>query len=139
MHYRFMRKKNGLSIECHGMLGNEKICKCLIQINDSHEIWSISSWFTEEGYGNKGYGRQTLMRLLQYVFNMYGMPDQIQYIWNGANEYVLNWMEEHFDAICTCPIAVQKTQADDDWDSHIYNLNLDKVMDYFQFGKAQQD
>lgn len=35
-------------------------------------------------------------------------------------------------SVCNCPIAVQKTQTGDDWDSHIYTLNKNKVLDYFK-------
>lgn len=39
-----------------------------------------------------------------------------------------DWLVKNFDAVCECPIAVQKTQPGDDWDSHIYELDCNKVL-----------
>lgn len=133
MHYEFNEKKDKCTIECMAYIEEcaESICKCRIQVDKKEQKWTISSWFTKSGYGNKGYGKKTMKAAMEYVFRLYGFPQKVEYIWNGANEYVLNWLEENFDAVCNCPIAVQKTQADDDWDSHEYDLNVQKVMQYF--------
>lgn len=111
------------------------VCKCYISINKDEQLWRISSWFTKSGFMNKGYGRETLKHALDYCMDKYGIPATIQYTWNGANPYVLEWLERHFDAVCTCPIAVQKTQPDDDWNSHIYELNKEKVLKYFDLSE----
>jgi hypothetical protein len=113
----------------------EKISKCRVNIEDSGKTWVISSWFTKEGYGGKGIGRKNLQLCLERLYEKYGRPENTQYIWNGTNSYVFDWLVEHFDAVCKCPIAVQKYQADDDWSSHIYELNIDKVFAYFSIGK----
>ena len=63
---------------------------------------------------------------------MTSKPDKIEYIWNGANQYVYDWMTHHFDPISKCPIAVQKYASEDDWDSHVYILNVEKVLKYFE-------
>ena len=76
--------------------------------------------------------RVILNKILQYLYRAYGKPSNIEYIWNGTNEYVFDWLVTHFNAVCKCPIAVQKTQADDDWSSHIYELNVNKVLKYFK-------
>lgn len=108
-----------------------EICKCNVYTDNRHTTWTISSWFTKNGYNGKGIGRLTLYNILNYLYRLYGKPLSIEYIWNGTNEYVFNWLTEHFDAVCKCPIAIQKTQSDDDWSSHIYILNTDKVLNYF--------
>lgn len=116
--------------------GMEEVCHCQLDTEDNNSIWTISSWYTKKGYGNHGIGRASMKELLDYMFQTYGSPKKIQYIWNGANAYVMDFLEENFDAVCNCPIAVQKTQAEDDWDSHMYTLNKDKVLSYFHVLKA---
>lgn len=109
----------------------DKVCvsRCVIDVVDN--IWTISSWYTTKGYGNKGYGTKTMQYLLKYIFAINGAPNRIEYIWNGSNLYVFDWLDSNFGAISKCPIAIQKTQSDDDWDSHIYYLNTNKFMRYF--------
>ena len=79
-----------------------------------------------------GFGKVTMKTLIDRLIYMYGEPSIIEYIWNGANEYVLDWITKEFNAVCQCPIAVQKTQTDDDWSSHMYTLDKDKVLKYFK-------
>lgn len=116
----------------------EPVCKCTVHKN-SNDCFQISSWFTKEGYGHRGIGRATLKKTLQNLYERFGEPVGVQYVWNGANDYVQEWLVEHFDAVCTCPIAVQKYAAEDDWSSHIYDLNKEKVVDYFSLGKKEQE
>lgn len=108
-----------------------KVCESKISVNDNHNIWTISSWYAAHGSGHKGYGTLTLQSALQTIYDKFAEPVQIEYIWNGANQYVIDWLNRHFGAISKCPIAVQKYAADDDWESHIYILNKDKVLEYF--------
>ena len=63
---------------------------------------------------------------------IYGLPKEVDYVWNGSNDYVIEWLNKHFGAISKCPIAVQKNSFDDDWDSHVYVLNRVKFLNYFQ-------
>lgn len=119
------------SVECNALLKNEIVCSCKVNIDTIGHIWTIASWFTNKKLQGQGIGKQTLAKALFRLYEIAGIPKEIEYIWNGTNEYVLEWMERHFDAECSCPIAVQKKQADDDWESHIYNLKVGKVLDYF--------
>lgn len=116
-----------------------EICRCHISVNLYTKSWDIVSWFTAEGYKNKGYGKAALKCLLRYCLDHYGMPPSITYIWNGTNQYVMDWLEKHFDAVCACPISVQKTQPGDDWSSHIYKLDRDKVLTYFGLSGERTD
>lgn len=126
-----MENRNG-DITCILSVDNvPDICTCKMHVNQSEHSWTISSWFTKPEYKNKGYGKETMKRTMECCAGLYGMPESINYIWNGTNEYVLEWLNSHFDAVCSCPITVQKYNADDDWSSHIYNLNKDKVLAYF--------
>jgi len=126
-------KDNGKTVKCEATVGDENACECILDIDqiDNKIKWTISSWFTKDKFKHQGIGKNTMGRLFGYCVSRYGIPTDVEYIWNGAHEYVMDWLEKHFDAVCTCPIAVQKTQADDDWDSHIYKLNTKKILDYF--------
>lgn len=114
--------------KCIGLLNNEEVCKCQINIHNS--IWTISSWYTNDKYLHMGIGTATLKYLIKYLKQIKSL-EQIEYIWNGTNEYVYKWMKTHFDATCKCPLAVQKTQSEDDWESHIYCLDLQKFLSFF--------
>lgn len=118
-------------ITCRAVDDGTAISVCTLSITKAERKWEVSCWYTCEGYKHQGHGKAAMERVLQKAVAIYGVPEHIHYIWNGANEYVLEWMEKHFDAVCSCPLAVQKTQAADDMDSHIYILDKDKVFAYF--------
>ena len=126
-----MKKDVLLSEEC---ITNEQgivLSYCRIhKKSQTDNTWIISSWFTKEEYQNKGLGSQVFCKTIRKMYSLFGKPDAIQYIWNGQNNYVYEWLEKHFDAKCNCPLAVQKTQAEDDWDSHVYNLDKTKVLQF---------
>lgn len=105
------------------------VCKCRVNYNNGK--WSISSWFTDKEYQHKGLGKKALEVALQTIYKVTGKPDSIEYIWNGTNSYVGDWITKHFDAKCKCPLVVLKETFNDDWESHIYELNVDKVLKYF--------
>ena len=105
------------------------VTTCIIHV--SEDSWTITSWFTEEKYKHHGYGTELLWILLHTLKHIYGKPQTVKYIWNGANQYVYDFLVEHFDAKCTTPIAVQKYQTEDDWSSHIYVLDVNKFNEYF--------
>lgn len=121
--------ENRDSFLCKSYLNNDKVCECRITV--SNRIWSITSWYTVKEFMHRGFGSQTLSALLKGVNVECGLPDKVEYIWNGANQYVFDWLCEHFGAVSKCPIAVQKYDSSDDWDSHIYTLNRDKFVNYF--------
>lgn len=110
---------------------SESICMCKVTTDPTHSKWTISEWFTKDAYQRQSIGKTTLANILQYLYKTYGVPNAIEYIWNGTNEYVYDWMVKHFDAVCQSPIWVQKTQTADDWPSHIYEFDVEKVLKYF--------
>lgn len=114
----------------------EVICICKVSIDRDAHSWNITSWHTKEGFKNQGFGKATMQKALAHCMKTYEYPVAIRYTWNGVNNYVLDWLIRHFNAKCTCPIAVQKTQPDDDWSSHIYELNKEKVLKYFKLSIA---
>ena len=56
---------------------------------------------------------------------------EIKYIWNGANEYVGEWLEK-FDARNDCPITFLKNNSEDIWECHLYTLDKDKFLLYLE-------
>ncbi len=111
--------------------GIEDVCTCEISVDAKEGKWEITSWFTRDGFKKKGLGKDAMYNVLHFCKSQYGVPSVIQYVWNGANTYVMDWLEKNFDAVCTCPIVVLKTQPGDSPDAHIYELNKDKVLKYF--------
>ena len=114
---------------------NEVVCTCKISTNQGR--WVISYWHTEEKYQHRGYGKELMKSVLKEIYLRFGEPEGIEYIWNGLNQYVFDWLEQNFDAKCKCDIAVQKNQSDDDWESHIYVLNKDKFMNFFNIRSTE--
>ena len=120
------------SFYTYAYLDDIKVCECKIDVNKRSNTWTISSWYTTEEYKHRGYGTLTLQECLSKIREVYGAPAKVEYIWNGANAYVLEWLNEHFGAVSKCPIAVQKYNSEDDWESHIYTLNTQKFTEYFK-------
>ena len=107
-----------------------KVCELTIN-NDLMGKWTITAWYTKKGYGNKGYGTRLMRCAIKQMYEWYGMPTKIEYVWNGANQYVYDWLDRHFNPVCKLPLAVLKTQNEDEWDAHVYILDKEKFMEYF--------
>lgn len=133
---RFVYCINGKRAKEELFLGDISVCRCCINVENG--IWSISSWYTQDGYGHKGYGKRVMKRLVKTLFAYYGEPEEIEYIWNGTNSYVFDWLNNNFGAVSRCPIAVQKYSNDDDWSSHMYKLNKEKFLTYFDVKKPTE-
>lgn len=113
------------------------IARCGIYIGEKDE-WVICAWYVDENFRNGGVGTRLLKSTLAAMIHDLGEPKAIDYIWNGANKYVYDWMEKNFSPICKCSLAVQKNESADNWDSHIYHLDVKKVMNYFFGNKTEQ-
>lgn len=90
------------------VMQEDKICECKIDVDPKKRTWTISSWYTTEKHKHHGYGKLTMQECLDSIAAVYGIPEKVEYIWNGANQYVFDWLEENFGAVSKCPIAVQK-------------------------------
>lgn len=90
---------------------------------------TISAWYVNEGYQNRGYGKE----MLKKVFNSIDKDSikEIKYIWNGANEYVGYWLAK-MDAVNDCPIQFLKNSEKDSWECHLYTLNKDTFLNYLE-------
>lgn len=116
-------------------LDGREACTCTISVDSAHGVeWDITGWYVDEWARRQGIGRWALASAMKEAVSRHGLPHAIRYIWNGENGYVLDWLERHFDAVCACPLAVRKTCPDDDRESHIYELDRDKVLGYFGIG-----
>lgn len=134
MTYEYKLEKCGRSnrLKVYVYDDNIKVGHALLSETDG--TWTISGWYIEELYQNQGIGKRLLGNSLKYLYTKLGRPTKIEYIWNGYNEYVMDWLSKNFSPLSRCPIAVQKYQSDDDWDSHIYTLDAEKVLAYFKLG-----
>lgn len=122
---------NGRTIEIDADVNGIRVGYSRLSVDQTSNVWTISEWFVNSDYQNKGYGRTILFTALSELYSMYGLPFEIQYVWNGQNMYVYEWLSKYFRPISGCPIAIQKVASDDDWDSHIYKIDRDKVLSYF--------
>lgn len=100
------------------------------KVNIGYKSWEVSEWYTDAEYQHKGYGSLVLKQAMVYAHACTGNPLEITYIWNGENQYVMDWLERNFKAECTCPLVVLKYSPADDRESHIYNLDVNSVLAY---------
>ena len=101
------------------------------KISTSNGIWSVTEWFTNHNYMHQGYGDKVIRTAFQTLYDTYGYPEEVRYNWNGANEYVFDWLQRHFSPTSLLPIAEQKYMEGDCWEAHIYRLDKTKVFNYF--------
>ena len=114
--------------EANAYLGEDHVCRCDISVDSG--VWQITSWYTEKNFMHRGYGKKTLFHLLSYLRKEFGVPGSIEYVWNGANQYVMDWLKENFAPVSKLPLSVMKYSDVDDWLAHIYILDRDKVMEF---------
>lgn len=129
---RSVIESDASKVSVESYIGTTLVCKASASVDMFEYSVNIRSWFTQDGYKNHGYGRETMRRLLLHVKYLLSRIDIATYTWNGTNEYVLNFIQNRLGAVCICPIAIQKKCPDDDWSSHIYNLDINKVVEYFR-------
>ena len=116
---------------CIGTTNNCQLTESQINFNSKDKILTISSWYTLQEFQHQGLGTKNLKQNLNNVLYLFGKPKEIKYIWNGANKYVLDWLKTNFDATNNENISVLKNGSKDNWNNHIYNLNIEKFMKYF--------
>ena len=112
---------------------NKPIGKC--KIDTYKNKWSITEWFVDHDFQNMGVGRRMMRALLKHLSKIYGLPQKVEYIWNGTNRYVMDWLEDNFDAKCIeLPAVLKQTEesGEDTVLSHVYDLNVAKIIEYFE-------
>ena len=125
--YQYLNNK----LDTYLYLGEQQIGHSTITVQNDIKTWIISAWYIDKKYQNRGYGKVLLQKSLLILSVQNPIPQNIEYIWNGANQYVMDWLEVNFNPISKCPLAIRKNNMDDDWSSHIYILNRDAVLKYF--------
>lgn len=125
------RRKCNTFVDCMAELNDETIGTCVTHVSDNNTKWTISAWYVTDEYQNQGIGKVVLAKALKKLYAEFGRPAVIQYNWNGTNMYVRDWLFKHFEPTVQCPLWVLKNQVEDDWASHIFELNIDKVFEYF--------
>ena len=99
----------------------KKIGRCCISVKG--KVWTISEWFVDRNYMHQGYGKTILACCAKSLYRLHGLPVRVKYLWNGANEYVYDWMVKNFKAKCCCSVAELKTTEEDIWLAHEYDLS----------------
>lgn len=88
---------------------------------------AITGWYVNSSHQHQGIGKALLKELFANI--CVDNIKQIEYIWNGANAYVGEWLKK-FNAVSHCPLNVLKTLGEDTWESHIYTLDREKFLSY---------
>ena len=114
------------------ILDNNKVCESKVSINTKTNTWTISAWYTADNYMHKGFGKKTLAANLKAIYDKFGKPSKVEYIWNGTNQYVMDWLSRNFDPVSSLPLAVMKYQEADCWEAHVYLLNTEKVLNFME-------
>lgn len=102
-----------------------------ISVNAKTNSWMISEWFVDHTYQHQGIGKELFQKSIEFMNSHFPYPNKIKYVWNGANQYVYDWLQKNFSPVSQCPMAIQKFNADDDWLSHVYELDKKSLYDYF--------
>lgn len=111
-----------------GYIGKRGVCRCNVSYKDN--TWRITAWYTDNDFQHRGYGTKALKLALSSIFAQTGVPEVIEYVWNGENQYVFDWLVGHFDPVCKLPLEVRKYSDADDWEAHVYTLNKAKVISF---------
>ena len=126
--------ENNFISQVSGFLESIPVTESQVNVDTKKSCFSISYWHTKQGYQKHGYGVETLKKNLENLVSVFGIPENFEYIWNGANQYVLDWLINNFDAKPVESLAIAKYEAGESWEGHVYVLNREKVVRFF-FGE----
>ena len=104
-------------------------------ISNQEGVWTISAWYIDNPYQNKGLGRKLLFDTCEELAEKDRMPGEIQYNWNGTNNYVFDWLSENFSPLSMCPMSVLKYEdiyPADIPEGHLYKLVREQFIDYWK-------
>lgn len=105
----------------------EAIGRLIVSKDRNAEKIAITGWYVDSAYQHQGIGKALLKELFANI-NVENIK-QIEYIWNGANAYVGEWLKK-FNAVSHCPLSVLKASGEDTWEGHIYTLDKNKFLAY---------
>ena len=138
IHMKTVHINNKIISEAIDVQAHNSVGHITISVNKDNS-WMISEWFVNHDYQHQGLGTELFRESINYLSSNFSYPDKIEYVWNGANQYVYDWLQKNFALVSQCPIAIQKSNTDDDWLSHIYELDVDSVFDYFDIHYQIED
>lgn len=133
----FITKLNDNLYTTQAFVGGKKVCESKISA-DAENVWTISAWYTVKDQHKRGYGKKTLLENLRVMRELLGRPTGVRYVWNGANQYVMDWLNKNFQPTTLLPIAELKYQEEDCWEAHVYELNTDNVMRFIDGASKKQ-
>lgn len=130
IHMQTIHINNKIVSEAIDVQAHNSIGHITISVNKDNS-WMISEWFVNHDYQHQGLGTELFRESINYLSSNFPYPDKIEYVWNGANQYVYDWLQKKFSPVSQCPMTIQKFNADDDWLSHVYELDKKSLYDYF--------
>lgn len=136
--FSYVSSISGSKLTTYAKHNDNVIGHCSISV-DKCNNWMISEWFVDDGFQQQGIGRELFKRSCERLVENFGVPNRIEYIWNGTNQYVFDWLQENFAPVSMCPISVQKYSSGDDWLSHVYSLDKNAFLEYFDIAEKEQD
>jgi len=107
------------------IIDNDVVSECKVCIDRNTKLWNIIYWHTKKEYIHKGYGKLVLSKSLKGLKEKFGKPIRIEYIWNGVNYYVYEWLNKNFSPICTHIYGTGEIQMKS------YSLDIDSVVEFF--------
>lgn len=114
---------------------NKVVGICSIDVSPYQ--WVIAEWFVYGDRKHNGMGKNMMGLLVKSICEEFPIPERIMYNWNHDNYYVYDWMRKHFDAESIVSPQVAKNNFDDDKESHMFRLNINKFFEYFNIRKER--
>lgn len=133
IEYKFQKTDESDFISSVLWTNDKTIGRCFISSEQS--VWTISAWYIEKEYQNRGLGRKLLFETCERFFEKMGAPIEIQYNWNGTNSYVFDWLSDNFSPLSLCPINVLKYEdiyPGDIPEGHLYKLDKEAFIKYWK-------
>lgn len=135
MNIDFIFADNVVSKQINANLydGEKVIGRCSISMEAG--VWTISAWYVDKEYQNKGLGRKLLFDTCEEFQKIVGEPVEVQYNWNGTNKYVFDWLSDNFSPLSMCPISVMKYEEiypEDIPEGHLYKLVKEQFVSYWK-------
>ena len=80
MQYSYIPTQIGrtLRLKVYLVDGDKKVGHSLI--SSTNNTWTITGWYIDEEYQNKGLGKELLHNSFTYLYNLFGTPNKIDYI-----------------------------------------------------------
>lgn len=75
-----------------------QICStCWLSVDADIKLWSILNWETIKGKRKQGYGKLAMWAAALNVYQRFGIPSNVLYLWDGNNYYIRHWIDRNFE------------------------------------------